>query len=64
MKLMALRNRRSLLRPGVGAEWEQINAGKRELLACGPRGSVEARLRRGQRLSAQAARLRRALAGH
>ena len=61
---MALRDPRSLLRPGREAEWEQINAGKRELLAGGPRGSVEARLRRGQRLSAQAARLRRAIAGH
>lgn len=61
---MALRDPRSLLRPGRAAEWEQINAAKRELLAAGPHASVEARLRRGQRLSAQAARLRRSLAGH
>ena len=61
---MALGDRRNLLRPGREAEWEKINAGKRELLAGGPRGSVEARLRRGQRLSAQAARLRRAIVGH
>lgn len=61
---MALRDRRSLLRPGAEAEWEQINASKRELLAAGSRGTLEARLRRGQRLSAQAARLRRALVGH
>ncbi len=61
---MALRNRRSLLRPGREAEWEQINAGKRGLLAGASSDSVEARLWRGQRLSAQAARLRRAIAGH
>jgi len=64
VKLMAIRDRRSLLRPEREAEWEQINAAKRELLAAGPRGSLEARLRRGQRLSAQAARLRRAIVGH
>jgi len=58
---MALRDRRSLLRPGAEAEWEQIDSSKRALLAAGPRGSIEARLRRGQRLSAQAARLRRGL---
>ena len=61
---MALRDRRSLLRPGREAEWEQINAAKRDLLAGGSRDPLEARLRRGQRLSAQAARLRRAIVGH
>ncbi|MBA3306088.1 MAG: hypothetical protein H0U25_09205 [Thermoleophilaceae bacterium] len=54
----------SLLRPGREAEWEQIDARKRELLASGTRDSLEGRLRRGQRLSAQAARLRRAVVGH
>jgi hypothetical protein len=61
---MALEDPRSLLRPGREAEWEQINVGKRKLLAGSGRESLEARLRRGQRLSAQAARLRRAIVGH
>ncbi len=61
---MALRDRRSLLRPEREAEWEQINAAKRNLLAGGKPEPLEARLRRGQRLSAQAARLRRAIVGH
>ncbi len=61
---MAPRDPMSLLRPGREAEWEQIDARKRELLASGTRDSLEGRLRRGQRLSAQAARLRRAVVGH
>jgi len=61
---MALRNPKSLLRPGREADWERLNAEKRDLLAGDGSDSLESRLRRGQRLSAQAARLRRSLVGH
>lgn len=50
----------SLLRPGANAAWAGIEAEQREALAQ-PRDSVEERLMRGQRLSAQAARLRRSV---
>jgi len=61
---MALRSAKSLLRPGREADWERLNAEKRDLLARDGADTLESRLRRGQRLSAQAARLRRAIANH
>jgi hypothetical protein len=49
-----------LLQPGAGSRWASLNAEKRLLLArLGD--SIEDRLTRGQRLSAQAAALRRAI---
>ncbi len=61
---MALADSKSLLRPGRTADWAKLDAEKRALLAGDGRDSLEERLRRGQRLSAQAARLRRSLVGH
>lgn len=52
-----------LLAAGNTAAWERIETEQRRLLAESPAGTVEERLRRGQRLSAQAARLRRAIIG-
>jgi len=49
-----------LLRPGASAEWARIDAEERQALAR-PLDTVERRLMRGQRLSAQAARLRRSV---
>jgi hypothetical protein len=49
-----------LLRPGAQAAWAAIEAEQRKALAR-PRETVEQRLIRGQRLSVQAARLRRSV---
>jgi hypothetical protein len=49
-----------LLQPGAESRWASLNAEKRRLLAR-PGDSLEDRLLRGQRLSAQAAALRRAI---
>jgi hypothetical protein len=53
--------RTPLLAAGSTAAWERIEDERRRLLAEGAAGTVEERLRRGQRLSVQAARLRRAI---
>ncbi|MBA3328104.1 MAG: hypothetical protein H0T43_07365 [Solirubrobacterales bacterium] len=52
---------KTLLTTSRHVAWEKINADKRALLAGDGAEPVEDRLRRGQRLSAQAARLRRAI---
>lgn len=62
--LMQRLESQTLLRLGREAEWERLNAEKRELLAGDGSDSLEVRLHRGQRLSAQAATLRRAIVGH
>jgi len=49
-----------LLLPGSALRWAQIRSGERDAHATDTR-SLEDRLRRGQRLSAQAAALRRAV---
>lgn len=49
-----------LLRPGSEAEWARIEAEQRRSLAR-PQETVAERLMRGQRLSAQAATLRRSV---
>lgn len=56
--------RTPLLAAGSAAAWRRIDTEQRVLLAGATQGTVEDRLRRGQRLSAQAARLRRAIIGH
>ena len=61
---MALRKPKSLFGPGRDADWARLNAEKQDLLGGDGSDSLESRLRRGQRLSAQAARLRRAIVGH
>jgi hypothetical protein len=53
--------RRTLLEPGHEGEWKQLDAEKRELLTSPPDTPIGELLRRGQHLSAQAARLRRAV---
>jgi hypothetical protein len=52
---------RTLLEPGHEAEWTQLDAEKRQLLAPPPDTPVGELLRRGQHLSAQAAGLLRAV---
>lgn len=54
---------RSLLAVGHKAEWSALNAQERAALSTEGL-SIEERLRRGQRVSAQAARLRRGLIRH
>lgn len=54
---------RTFLEPGHEAKWEALNREKRELLRPAPNTPVEELLRRGQRLSIQAARFRRAVDG-
>lgn len=49
-----------LLRPGVNTAWASIEAEQRQALGR-PGDTVEQRLMRGQRLSVQAARLRRSV---
>ena len=51
----------TLLEPGHEAEWDRLGAEKRALLTPRPDTPIGELLRRGQRLSAQAARLRRAI---
>jgi hypothetical protein len=53
--------RTTLLAAGSAPAWERIEGEQRRLAVTAAGGSVEERLRRGQRLSAQAARLRRAI---
>jgi hypothetical protein len=52
---------RTLVEPGHEAEWSRLNAEKRHGLTPSPETPVEELLRRGQRLSAQAARLMQAI---
>jgi hypothetical protein len=52
---------RTLLEPGHEAEWAQLNAEKRRLLAPPADTPIGELLRRGQHLSAQAAGLLRAV---
>ncbi|MGI9021363.1 MAG: hypothetical protein ACR2G3_11715 [Solirubrobacterales bacterium] len=51
----------TLLEPGHEVEWTRLNAEKRELLHRAADAPVSELLRRGQALSAQAMRLRRAV---
>jgi hypothetical protein len=51
----------TLLEPGHEAEWDRLNAEKKALLTPPPDTPIGELLRRGQRLSAQAARLLRAV---
>jgi hypothetical protein len=55
------RPERTLLEPGHEAEWERLGAEKRALLTPPPDTPIGELLRRGQHLSAQAARLLRAV---
>ncbi len=50
-----------MLEPGHEAEWERLGAEKRALLTPTPDAPIGELLRRGQHLSAQAARLMRAV---
>ena len=50
-----------MLEPGHEAEWKQLGAEKRALLTPPPDTPIGELLRRGQHLSAQAARLLRAV---
>jgi hypothetical protein len=52
---------RTLMEPGHEAEWEQLNAEKRQFLTPPPDTPIGELLRRGQQLSAQAAGLLRAV---
>jgi hypothetical protein len=52
---------RTLLEPGHEAEWKQLGVEKRALLKPPPDTPIGELLRRGQHLSAQAARLLRAV---
>jgi hypothetical protein len=51
----------TLLEPGHEAEWQRLDAEKRALLTPAPDTPIGELLRRGQHLSAQAARLMRAV---
>ena len=51
----------TLLEPGHDDEWNRLGAEKRELLTPSPDTPIGELLRRGQRLSAQATRLMRAV---
>jgi len=53
--------RRTLIEPGHETEWARLNAEKREYLTPSPDTPVGELLRRGQHLSAQAAKLLRAV---
>lgn len=53
--------KRSLLAPGNEAEWARLNAEKRQALAPPPDTPIGELLRRGQHLSAQGAKLLRAV---
>lgn len=58
---MASDARKPLLAPGNEAEWARLNEEKRRALTPSPDTSIEELLRRGQHLSAQAAKLLRAV---
>lgn len=58
---MSTPTHRTLLEPGHGAEWKQLNAEKRKFLTPPSDTPLEELLRRGQHLSAQAAALLRAV---
>jgi hypothetical protein len=58
---MATRTDKSLLTPGHEAEWAEINREKRAAMAPAPDTPIGELLRRGQHLSAQAAKLLRAV---
>jgi len=53
--------KRPLMAPGNEAEWTRINEEKREALTPPPGTPIGVLLRRGQRLSAQGAKLLRAV---
>ena len=55
------RSASTLLEPGHESEWERLEAEKRAILTPLHDTPIGELLRRGQRLSAQAARLRRAV---
>ena len=61
MKHMSATSPRTLLEPGHEAEWVGLNEEKRRFLTPSPDTPPEDLLRRGQRLSAQAAALLRAI---
>lgn len=52
---------RTLLEPGHEAEWARLNSEKRKLLTPSPDTAIGELLRRGQKLSSQAAGLLRAV---
>ncbi|MEX0972648.1 MAG: hypothetical protein WDZ46_05270 [Solirubrobacterales bacterium] len=54
-------NKHPLLAPGNEAEWARLNAEKREALTPPPETPIGELLRRGQHLSAQGAKLLRAV---
>jgi hypothetical protein len=58
---MAMTERTTLLEPGHDATWDRLGREKRAALRWSVDTPVEELLRAGQRLSAQAAALRRAL---
>jgi len=58
---MATQPRKTLLEPGHEAEWAELNREKREALTPPPDTPIGELLRRGQHLSAQAAKLLRAV---
>jgi hypothetical protein len=58
---MATRTNKPLLAPGNEAEWAEINREKRAGMAPAPDTPIGELLRRGQHLSAQAAKLLRAV---
>ena len=58
---MATRTNKPLLAPGNEAEWAKINREKRAAMAPPPDTPIGELLRRGQHLSAQAAKLLRAV---
>ena len=58
---MAAHPGKTLLEPGHEAEWRRLNAEKRQALMPAPDTPIAELLRRGQRLSSQAAGLLRAV---
>jgi hypothetical protein len=58
---MATRTDKSLLTPGHDVEWAELNREKRAAMAPAPDTPIGELLRRGQHLSAQAAKLLRAV---
>jgi hypothetical protein len=58
---MSTRPRKTMLEPGHEAEWTALNEEKRRALTPPPDTPIGELLRRGQHLSAQAAKLLRAI---